>query len=116
MKFLHISKVNFEGGSSLPLQRTDPYSEHYHLVLLVAFQEGVLGRASGDVQLGAHSICVADVAGILSLKAGLAPEARLGLDQPLLDQTVSCFLKDVQSIHLNAAFKIASSFSAAFCK
>ena len=101
-------RVNFEGGPFM--------SELYHLVLLVAFQEGVLGRASGDVQLGAHSICVADVAGILSLKAGLAPEARLGLDQPLLDQTVSCFLKDVQSIHLNAAFKIASSFSAAFCK
>ena len=91
-------------------------SELYHLVLLVAFQEGVLGLASGDVQLGAHGICVAEVAGILSLKAGLAPEGRLGLDQPVLDQTVSCFLKDVQSVFLNAAFETASSFSAFFCK
>ena len=60
-------------SNHLASSETDPYSELYHLVLLVALQEGILGLASGFIQLSAQCISVASVARILLVQASLAP-------------------------------------------
>ena len=83
---------------------------------LVALVEGVLCLASEDVHLGAHGIRVAGQAGVLPLPSRLAQGGRLGFDQPLLDQTVSRCLKDVQRECLDAALEKATSLFTVFGK
>ena len=86
------------------------------MLLLVALVEGELGLAREDVHLGAHGVRVACEAGVLPLPPRLAPGSRLCLDQPLLNQTVSRCLKDVQSVRLDAALEKATFLFTVFGK
>ena len=96
----------------------DGFSEPYVLVFLRALDERVLDLASDLVCLGAHGIGGAGVTVVWTscVTNGLAEGGWFVLNQPILNQGVSSILKDVQIVHLNAAFEKASSFSAFFGK
>ena len=87
------------------------------MVFLRALDERVLDLASDLVYLGAHGIGGAGVTVVWTrVTNGLAKGGWFVLNQPILNQGVSSILKDVQIVHLNAAFEKASSFSAFFSK
>ena len=93
------------------------FSEPYVLVFLRALDERVLDLASDLVCLGAHGIGGAGVTVVWTrVTNGLAEGGWFVFNQPILNQGVSSILKDVQIVHLNAAFEKASSFSAFFSK
>ena len=86
-------------------------------MFLRALDERVLDLASDLVCLGAHGIGGAGVTVVwTTVTNGLAEGGWFVLNQPIQDQGVSSILKDVQIVHLNAAFEKASSFSAFFGK
>ena len=87
-------------------------------MFLRALEERVRNLASGCVHLGAHGIGGAGVTVVWTIRVtnGLAEGGWFVLNQPILNQGVSSILKDVQIVHLNAAFEKASSFSAFFGK
>ena len=78
------------------------------MLVLVSIIEDVLRLASEGVQHSAHCVRMAGHAWVFPVKTRLTPGGRLVLDQPLLDQTVSRSLKDVQRECLDAALEKAT--------
>ena len=78
---------------------------HHPVLRLVALHEGLLGLPSEDVHLCTHGVSMAGQTRVFPLPARFTIRGWLVLYQPLLNQTFSRRLKDVQGKSLDAALE-----------